>query len=62
MDLVQFEQLLKDHDWAYQRADDFRKWTKGSNERSVITTYANILGTEAQELYETYKAKYEPKG
>jgi len=58
MDLKEFEQLLKAHDWLYQYQDNYRKWEYGSNQRRHILQVVEQLGEPAKELYESYSAKY----
>lgn len=51
---------LKSHDWAYEYADDYKKYQRGSNQRKAI--YAMIKdakeqgwGDDADQLYNEYK-------
>jgi hypothetical protein len=53
-------QALEGHDWFYQRSDDFKKWTRGSKQRSrihelVAQAKESGWGDEAEELYNKYK-------
>jgi hypothetical protein len=55
-------QALKSHDWTYEYADDYKKYTRGSNQRKAI--YAMIAqskeegwGDDAELLYNEYKEK-----
>jgi len=47
-------QLLENHDWFYQYADDYRKWQRGSNQRAAILTLVGQLGPEAEKLFTKY--------
>lgn len=56
----EFIQALKSHDWTYEYADDFKKYTRGSSQRKAI--YAMIKqakdqgwGDDADKLYNEYK-------
>jgi len=51
---------LESHDWFYQRSDDYRKWTRGSEQRSRIHDMIDQAkelgwGDEAEQLYNKYK-------
>lgn len=59
-DLQKLEQLLQAHDWFYQYADDFSKYSRGSNQRDAIKALMSDLseqglGVEAEELFNKYK-------
>ena len=58
MDLHEFEHLLKSHNWLYQYQDNYKKWQYGSNQRAHILQLVKELGPEAEEMYESYRAKY----
>jgi hypothetical protein len=59
-DLQQLEQLLKAHDWYYQRSEDPRAYRRGSEQRQAIfekikELHNGNLGVEADELYNKYR-------
>lgn len=59
-DLQKLEQLLKAHDWFYQRSDDPRAYRRGSEQRQVILAmvkelHGKDLGIQADELYNQYR-------
>jgi|TARA_B110000977_G_scaffold49209_1_gene66806 hypothetical protein len=59
-DLQQLEQLLKAHDWFYQRTEDRRVYKRGTQQRQNIfqiirDLHDQNLGPEADELFNQYK-------
>lgn len=58
-DLVQYERLLKTHDWTYNYSDDHRAWQNGRIEADELRRYRDILcglGLDhvADEMYKKY--------
>lgn len=54
--LYAFEEMLKGHDWYYDRSDDRRSYERGYNAHQEIIRISKT-SLEHQKLYETYKAK-----
>tara|TARA_R100000951_G_scaffold30311_1_gene26094 strand:- start:520 stop:768 length:249 start_codon:yes stop_codon:yes gene_type:complete len=55
-------QALKSHDWTYEYADDFSKYTRGKNQRVAINIMIQQAteegwGDEAKLLYNEHKEK-----
>jgi|LakMenE18May11ns_1017448.scaffolds.fasta_scaffold5840688_1 hypothetical protein len=44
--LLQYEKLLKAHDWYYDYSDDHRAWRKGSDEFDALRKLRNELKEE----------------
>lgn len=60
--LVEFEEMLKKHDWYYHFSDDHRIWQLGQRKSAEISSKRKQceeagLGDEASELYEKYCPK-----
>ena len=58
MNLQEFYDLLKVHDWSYQYSDDHRHWTRGRDQDNMIQ---NILQGHSKDpqfrsLYDQYRA------
>ena len=49
-----FEELLKKHDWYFDKSDDPRIWDKGNRESFEINKLRVELGKDAEWLYERY--------
>jgi hypothetical protein len=58
MNLEQFEQLLKNHDWTYMMSDDSRYYRKGQMQLKEIDEAIAQNGEEFQNLYNRYKAEF----
>ena len=58
MNLNQFEELLKNHDWTYMMSDDSRYYRRGKQERDEIYKAIDEYGDEFRKLYEQYNAKF----
>lgn len=61
-DMVQFERLLKAHDWYFEYSDDHRVWQRGRDERDEIRRQRDILcglGMDeiANKMYDKYCTK-----
>ena len=61
-DMVQFERLLKTHDWYFEYSDDHRVWQRGRDERDEIRRQRDILcglGMDeiANKMYDKYSSK-----
>jgi len=57
--LVDFEKLLKSHDWYYAYSDDHRYWTAGCESYDKIEKMFNTLrdmgyGVESETLFKKY--------
>lgn len=51
---------LERHDWAYEYADDYKKYQRGSNQRKAIYAMISVAkeqgwGDDADQLYNEYK-------
>lgn len=62
-ELSDFEKLLKQHDWTYQRSDDRNAYKRGAAERKEIEDMfkklsAGPLKNKAKSLYTKYYPKY----
>lgn len=55
--LSDFENLLKSHDWYYDRSDDHSKWKRGSEQRKKILDLKKELGSKADALWNKYKKR-----
>ena len=58
MNLEQFEQLLKNHDWTYAMSDDSRYYRRGQQQWFEIRDAIEKNGEEFQKLYDQYNAKF----
>ena len=58
MNLEQFEQLLKDHDWSYMMSDDSRYYRRGQQQWFEIRDAIKAGGEEYQNLYNQYQEKF----
>ena len=43
MTKTEFQELVKHHNWHYNRSDDHRKWEKGSRIQAQIDSYMEAL-------------------
>jgi hypothetical protein len=55
--LADFEQLLKNHDWTYEFADDSGQFAKGIEQAKAIESAVSSGGDEYRKLYEEYRPK-----
>ncbi len=39
----EYIKLLKQHDWTYDYSDDHRAWTKGKEQRKVLTQMQQVM-------------------
>lgn len=58
MNLEQFEQLLKDHDWSYMMSEDSYYYRRGQKQYNEIRDIIAKNGEEYQNLYNQYQAKF----
>lgn len=53
--IEKLEEMLKSHDWHYQRSDDHNKWKRGSDSHDRIMAFMhkmpNNLKDKAKEVY-----------
>jgi len=58
INLEQFEQLLKDHDWSYMMSDDSRYYRRGQIQWFEIRDAMKNGGEEYENLYNEYRNKF----
>lgn len=58
MNLEQFEQLLKDHDWSYMMSEDSYYYRRGQQQDKEIQDVIANHGEEYQSLYNQYRNKF----
>jgi hypothetical protein len=63
-ELSTLKTLLAQHDWTYDRSDDYTAWTRGQTESRAIQAEKNRLARECLATEEEINAldvKYRPK-
>ena len=58
MNIQQFEELLKNHDWTYVMSEDSRYYRRGQNQLKEIDEAIAQGGEEYQNLYNQYRNKF----
>ena len=58
MNLEQFEQLLKAHDWSYMMSEDSYYYRRGQQQDKEIHEIIAQNGEEYQNLYNQYRDKF----
>ena len=58
INLEQFEQLLKNHDWTYQMSDDSYYYRRGQQQYNEIYEIIAQNGEEYENLYNEYRNKF----
>ena len=58
MNLKQFEQLLKAHDWSYMMSEDSYYYRRGQQQDKEIQDVIANHGEEYQNLYNEYRNKF----
>lgn len=58
INLEQFEQLLKDHDWTYQMSEDSYYYRRGQQQYNEIHEIIAQNGEEYENLYNEYRNKF----
>ena len=58
MNIEQFEELLKNHDWTYVMSEDSRYYRRGQNQLKEIDEAIAQGGEEYQNLYNQYRNKF----
>lgn len=58
MNLEQFEQLLKAHDWSYMMSEDSYYYRRGQQQDKEIHEIIAQNGEEYQNLYNQYREKF----
>ena len=63
MNIQQFEELLKNHDWTYVMSEDSRYYRRGQNqlkeiEEVIAQAGESEWGEEYQNLYNQYRNKF----
>jgi len=58
MNIQQFEELLKNHDWTYQMSEDSYYYRRGQNQLKEIEEAIAQGGEEYQKLYKQYRNKF----
>ena len=58
MNLEQFEQLLKAHDWSYMMSEDSYYYRRGQKQYNEIRDAIKTGGEEYQNLYNQYQEKF----
>lgn len=61
MSISEFEQTLKEHDWFFEMADDYRAYSRGQSEREKILSIAREKGVDFQRAFNTVFARHYPK-
>jgi IS30 family transposase len=63
-ELAELEKLLQTHDWTYEYSDDYRSWSRGSQENDRINAKVReigakdkMLGDKALEMLRSYAKK-----
>jgi hypothetical protein len=58
MNIQQFEELLKNHDWTYQMSEDSYYYRRGQKQLEEIEETIAQGGKEYQNLYNQYRNKF----
>ena len=58
INLEQFEQLLKNHDWTYQMSEDSYYYRRGQQQYNEIHEIIAQNGEEYENLYNQYRNKF----
>jgi hypothetical protein len=63
MNIQQFEELLKNHDWTYVMSEDSRYYRRGQNqlkeiEEAIAQAGESEWSEEYQNLYNQYRNKF----
>ena len=58
MNIQQFEELLKNHDWTYQMSEDSYYYRRGQNQLKEIDEVIAQGGEEYKKLYKQYRNKF----
>jgi hypothetical protein len=58
MNIQQFEELLKNHDWTYQMSEDSYYYRRGQKQLEEIEEAIAQGGKEYQNLYNQYRNKF----
>ena len=58
INLEQFEQLLKNHDWTYQMSEDSYYYRRGQQQYNEIHEIIAQNGEEYESLYNQYRNKF----
>ena len=63
MNIQQFEELLKNHDWTYMMSEDSRYYRRGQKqlkeiEEAIAQAGESEWGEEYQNLYNQYRNKF----
>lgn len=53
-----FIQMLKQHDWHFERSDDHSKWRQGIEEQKRIMSAKVLLGAVGERLFEEHRKKH----
>jgi hypothetical protein len=62
-ELATLKELLAQHDWYYDRSDDYSAWSRGRNQRHAIRAEEQRLACECratQEEIEALTLQYRP--
>ena len=58
INLEQFEQLLKNHDWTYQMSEDSYYYRRGQQQYNEIHEIIAQNGEKYENLYNQYRNKF----
>ena len=50
-----FEAMLKNHDWFFERTEDWSKYKRGRAQRDAIWKAVEELGEDAELMYYEYR-------
>lgn len=50
---IEYENLLKHHDWWFEFSEDFSVWKKGKRELEIITHLQKVIDKDSV-LWDTY--------
>lgn len=64
-ELAELEKMLQSHDWTYEYSDDYRYWSRGSQEMDAINSKIRqigqkdkAMGDKAVEMLRSYAKKH----
>jgi hypothetical protein len=52
-----FQVMLKNHDWFFERTEDWSKYQRGRAQRDAIWKAVEELGDEAASMYYSHRQK-----
>lgn len=54
--IVEYYEMLKNHDWYYDFSDDHLVWTSGNASKCELELIAETKGLDYKRMYEEFKA------